>query len=112
MSNSTDLDSTSDGLFLGIKAVEDAVSDALAQKPEMAEIGKILGAAAEFVGIVVSGFSNWVLGSIGAILAVPMSIIVQAILDSRDETRWLAYMMGSGKEPFNPEEDLGQEELE
>jgi hypothetical protein len=26
----------------------------------------------------------------------PMTIIVQAILDSREETRWLAYMMGSG----------------
>jgi hypothetical protein len=27
-----------------------------------------------------------------------MTIIVQAMLDSREETRWLAYMMGSGSE--------------
>jgi hypothetical protein len=41
-----------------------------------------------------------------------MSIIVQAVFDSRDETRWLAYMMGSGKEPYNPQEDLGPDPLE
>jgi len=50
----------------------------------------------------------WVLGPIGAILAVPMTIIVQAILDSREETRWMAYMMSSGSEPFKPEEELDQ----
>jgi hypothetical protein len=41
-----------------------------------------------------------------------MSIIMQAVLASRDETRWLAYLMGSGQEPYNPEEDLGGEALE
>jgi len=35
-----------------------------------------------------------------------MSIIVQALLASREETRWLAYLMGMGQEPFRPEEDL------
>jgi hypothetical protein len=33
-----------------------------------------------------------------------MSIILQAIFDSREETRWVAYMMGSGAEPFKPDE--------
>ena len=35
-----------------------------------------------------------------------MSIIVQAVLASREETRWLAYLMGTGQEPFRPEEGL------
>ena len=53
----------------------------------------------------------WVLGPIGAILAVPLAITLQAILASREETRWLAYMMGSGKEPFESgaEPDLNGE---
>lgn len=74
-------------------------------KPRFIEEGVNISVAVSFLSLIVWG---WVLGPIGAILAVPMSIIVQAILNSRDETRWLAYMMGSGSEPYNPEEDLGQ----
>ena len=50
-------------------------------------------------------------GPIGAILAVPVAIIIQAILASNEETRWLAYMMGSGKKPFESgtEPDLSLE---
>jgi predicted PurR-regulated permease PerM len=54
----------------------------------------------------------WVLGPIGAILAVPMTIIVQAILDSREETRWMAYMMSSGSEPYEPKEEVDQVVME
>jgi DHA2 family multidrug resistance protein-like MFS transporter len=39
-----------------------------------------------------------------------MSIIVQALLASRHETRWVAYMMGTGHEPFRPEQDLAKEQ--
>jgi hypothetical protein len=39
-------------------------------------------------------------------------MIVQAILDSREETRWLSYMMGSGSEPFDPQENRDQNVLE
>jgi AI-2 transport protein TqsA len=46
---------------------------------------------------------SWVLGPIGAILAVPIAIIVKAILESRKETRWLAYLMSNGSEPFKLE---------
>jgi len=74
-------------------------------KPRFIEEGVNISVAVSFLSLIIWG---WVLGPIGAILAVPMSIIVQAILNSRDETRWLAYMMGSGSEPYNPEEDLGQ----
>ena len=76
-------------------------------KPRFIEEGVNISVSVTFVSLVVWG---WVLGPIGAILAVPMSIIVQAILNSRDDTRWLAYMMGSGQEPYNPEEDLGLEQ--
>lgn len=62
-----------------------------------------ISATVTFLSLIIWG---WVLGPAGAILAVPMSIIVQAILASREESRWLAYLMGTGQEPFRPEEDL------
>lgn len=66
-------------------------------KPRFIEEGVNISASMTFVSLVIWG---WVLGPIGAILAVPMALIIQAILASREETRWLAYMMGTGKEPF------------
>jgi predicted PurR-regulated permease PerM len=45
---------------------------------------------------------TWVLGPLGAILAVPLTILVQSLLAAREETRWIAYMMGTGQEPYDP----------
>jgi AI-2 transport protein TqsA len=72
-------------------------------KPLFIEEEVNISVAVTFLSLIVWG---WVLGPIGAILAVPMTIIVQTILDSREETRWMAYMMGSGSQPFKPEEEL------
>jgi predicted PurR-regulated permease PerM len=66
-------------------------------KPRFIEEGVNISPLMTFLSLILWG---WVLGPIGAILAVPMAIIVQAILASREGTRWLAYLMGSGKEPF------------
>ncbi len=74
-------------------------------KPRFIEEGLNISAAVTFVSLIVW---SWVLGPIGAILAVPMAMIVQAILDSREETRWMAYMMGSGSEPFEPKAEQDQ----
>ena len=72
-------------------------------KPRFIAEGLNISATVTFLSLIIWG---WVLGPAGAILAVPMSIILQAILASRDETRWLAYIMGTGHEPFRPEGDL------
>jgi predicted PurR-regulated permease PerM len=45
----------------------------------------------------------WVLGPFGAILAVPMAMLVQALLASREETAWMAYLMSGGQQLFTPE---------
>jgi predicted PurR-regulated permease PerM len=95
-------------IVIGAYVIINFVVDSLI-KPRFIEEGVNINMSVTFLSLVVWG---WVLGPIGAILAVPMSIIVQAVFESRDETRWLAYMMGSGKEPYNPEEDLGPEPLE
>jgi predicted PurR-regulated permease PerM len=72
-------------------------------KPQFIEKGVNISVTVTFLALLVWG---WVLGPIGAILAVPLAMIVQAILDSRPETRWMAYLMGSGDEPFDPEATL------
>jgi len=59
-----------------------------------------------FISLVVWG---WVFGPIGAILAVPMAMLVKAILNSRDETKWLAYLMGDGQEPFKMDSETHQD---
>jgi predicted PurR-regulated permease PerM len=74
-------------------------------KPRFIEEGVNISAAVTFVSLVVWG---WVLGPIGAILAVPMALTIQAIFASQEQTRWLAYMMGTGREPFEPTAEPGQ----
>ena len=69
-------------------------------KPRFIQEGLNISATVTFLSLILWG---WVLGPIGAILAVPMAMIVQAILESREETRYLAYLMGDGSEPFDPE---------
>jgi predicted PurR-regulated permease PerM len=84
------------GVYIGINFLIDNLI-----KPRFIQEGVNISASVTFLSLIVWG---WVLGPIGAILAVPMSIILQAIFDSREETRWVAYMMGSGAEPFKPDE--------
>jgi predicted PurR-regulated permease PerM len=39
-------------------------------------------------------FWGWVLGPVGMLLSVPLTITAKMALDSRDETRWLAVLLG------------------
>ena len=39
-------------------------------------------------------FWGWVLGPVGMLLSVPLTITAKIALDSRDETRWLAVLLG------------------
>ncbi len=91
-------------LYIVINFIVDSVI-----KPRFIEEGLNISVTVTFLSLILWG---WVLGPIGAILAVPMAMIVQSILDSREETRWMAYMMGNGSEPFKPEEEQGQVVLE
>jgi predicted PurR-regulated permease PerM len=75
-------------------------------KPRFIEEGVNISATVTFLSLIIWG---WVLGPIGAILAVPMSIIVQAILANNEETRWMAYLMGSGKDPYDPDGDADED---
>jgi predicted PurR-regulated permease PerM len=76
-------------------------------KPKFIQEGVNISVLVTFVSLIVWG---WVLGPIGAILAVPMAIIIQTVLESREETRWMAYLMGSGEKPYDPDPEADQDE--
>ena len=43
-------------------------------------------------------FWGWLLGTVGMLLSVPLTMIVKIGLESSDEGRWLAVLLGSGEE--------------
>jgi len=44
-------------------------------------------------------FWGWVLGLVGMLLSVPLTMIVKIALESKEETRWLAVLLGPDIEP-------------
>jgi len=44
-------------------------------------------------------FWGWVLGPVGMIISVPLTMTVKIALENSDDTRWLAILMGSGTSP-------------
>jgi len=61
-------------------------------------MGKGLGLSTlvVFVSLVCWG---WVLGLVGMLLSVPLTMIVKIVMEGFDETRWLAVLLGSNPEP-------------
>jgi predicted PurR-regulated permease PerM len=43
-------------------------------------------------------FWGWVLGSVGMLLSVPLTMTIKIALEANPDTRWVAVMMGSGPE--------------
>ena len=43
-------------------------------------------------------FWGWLLGPVGMLLSVPLTIMIKIALDTQENTKWIATMLGSGKE--------------
>jgi predicted PurR-regulated permease PerM len=90
---------------LGYLAVNTIVGNGL--EPRMMGRGLNLSALVVFLSLV---FWGWVLGPIGMLLSVPLTMTVKIALESSPETRWISVMLGSGNEaPAAP--NLSEEQL-
>ncbi|MGI1678735.1 MAG: AI-2E family transporter [Cellvibrionaceae bacterium] len=77
---------------LGYVAVNIGVGNVL--EPRITGKGLGLSALIVFLSLV---FWGWVLGPVGMLLSVPLTMTVKIALESFEETRWLGVMLGSGK---------------
>lgn len=41
-------------------------------------------------------FWGWLLGTVGMLLSVPLTMIVKIVLESNDDSRWIAYLLSGG----------------
>jgi len=44
-------------------------------------------------------FWGWVLGPVGMLLSIPLTIMVKIALENHEETYWLGIMLGAGVRP-------------
>ena len=57
-------------------------------------------------------FWGWVLGPVGMLLSVPLTMAVRIALEGTDNTRWLAILLASNREISRREKDCAEEEKE
>jgi len=63
-------------------------------EPRVMGKGLDLSALVVFLSLV---FWGWVLGPVGMLLSVPLTMTVKIALDNFDDTRWMAVLLSSGK---------------
>jgi len=91
-------------VFVGYVVINGSVENLI--KPRIMGQGLNLSPLVVFVSLF---FWGWLLGAIGAILAVPLTMTILSVLDSFDATRWigvLAQSLSSSEEHEKMEANL------
>ena len=78
---------------IGYVAINVGVGNVL--EPKVMGRGLGLSALIVFLSLV---FWNWVLGPVGMLLSIPLTMTVKIALESFPNTRWLGVMLGPGKD--------------
>jgi len=77
-------------VFLGYVLINGSVQNFI--QPRMMGQGLGISPVVVFISLFVWG---WLLGGVGAILAVPLTMIIMAVLQNFDNTRWIAVLMST-----------------
>jgi len=83
-------------VFFGYVLINGSVQNFV--QPRMMGQGLGISPIVVFISLFVWG---WLLGGIGAILAVPLTMIIMAVLNNFDNTRWIATLMTTPKSDKN-----------
>jgi AI-2 transport protein TqsA len=79
-------------VFLGYVLINGSVQNFI--QPRMMGQGLGISPVVVFISLFVWG---WLLGGVGAILAVPLTMIIMAVMGSSPNTRWIAILMSAPK---------------
>jgi len=86
---------------LGMVAAQVVINVLIGNVLEPRLFGRRLGlsAAVVFLSLV---FWGWVLGPIGMLLSVPLTMVVKILLDNSEDFRWMAVLLGPGTTGATP----------
>ena len=94
-------------VFAGYVLVNGSVQNFI--QPRMMGQGLGISPVVVFISLFVWG---WLLGGIGAILAVPLTMIIMALLNNFDNSRWIATLMSTPKSDKNDDHEAAKDKLQ